>query len=456
MPGVSKNPGHNTGPPICDSSFLSVATQVTAGDNTHTPRSLLKKEFRGMPWVPHARLGTVTTQDFLSSIDGELVALRRDLHQIPEVGLDLPQTQARILEALDGLPLEITLGRTCSSVVGVLRGGKQSDGDREVVLLRGDMDALPVEELTGLDYASTNGNMHACGHDLHMSLLVGAARALCEVRDELDGDVIFMFQPGEEGVDGCRHMLEEGLLDIAGVRPTAAYAIHVWSALDPLGMVSTKPGPIMASSDVAHVRVVGHGGHGSAPHLAKDPVPALAEMVTATHSLVTRGFSVFDPVVVTVGLLQAGTIANVIPEDGYFEATLRTFSDDAHTKLLTELPRMVDGIAAAHGVTAHYDLRKQYPVTINNAEHADLVAATATELFGEDRHSRWESPLAGAEDFSRILEEVPGCFIGLSACPPDLDPKTAPYNHSAYARFDDSVVADGALLLAELARKQLT
>lgn len=402
-----------------------------------------------------ARLGPVSTQEFLASIDDELVALRRDLHQIPEVGLDLPQTQARILEALDGLPLEITLGKTVSSIVAILRGGHETDGERDVVLLRGDMDALPVEELTGEDYASTNGNMHACGHDLHMSLLVGAARALCEIRDELAGDVIFMFQPGEEGVDGCKYMLEEGLLDIAGPRPKAAYAIHVWSSLDPLGTFSTKPGPIMASSDVAQVRVIGRGGHGSAPHLAKDPVPALAEMVTATHSLVTRGFNVFDPVVVTVGLLQAGTINNVIPEDGRFEATMRTFSDAAHTKLLDDMPKLVEGIAAAHGVTADYTLRRQYPVTINDAEHADLVADTAVALFGEERHSRWDAPLAGAEDFSRILEEVPGCFIGLSACPADLDPKTAPFNHSAYARFDDSVVSDGALLLAELAKSRL-
>ena len=418
------------------------------------PHSPMLFPSRG-PWGKSCQTGAVSIQDFLSRIDGELVALRRDLHQIPEVGLDLPRTQARILEALDGLPLEITLGKDLSSVVGVLRGGKQGDGERDVVLLRGDMDALPVKELTGLDYASTNGSMHACGHDLHMSLLVGAARALCEIRDELAGDVVFMFQPGEEGVDGCRYMLEEGLLDIAGTRPTAAYAIHVWSSLDPLGTFSTKPGPIMASSDVAQVTVVGRGGHGSAPHLAKDPVPALAEMVTATHTLVTRGFDIFDPVVVTVGLLQAGTIANVIPEEGRFEATLRTFSDATHTKLLADLPAMVEGIAAAHGVTAHYNLREQYPVTVNDAEHADLVAEAATDLFGEDRHRRWKAPLAGAEDFSRILEEVPGCFIGLSACPADLDPATAPFNHSAYAQFDDSVVSDGALLLAELARRHL-
>lgn len=385
----------------------------------------------------------------------DLVALRRELHQIPEVGLVLPQTQARILAALEGLPLEITLGEKVTSVVGVLRGGVPTQGKRPVVLLRGDMDALPVHELTGLDYASTNGNMHACGHDLHMSLLVGAAHALCAAKDQLAGDVIFMFQPGEEGVDGCRFMLEEGLLDIAGARPDFAYAIHVWSALEPLGTFSTKLGTVMASSDVAKVRVTGRGGHGSTPHLAADPVPALAEMVTATHAMVTRRHNIQDPVVVTVGRLEAGTIANVIPETGSFDATLRAFSHEALAKILADFPRLVKGIADAHGVTATFEHVPQYPVTVNHTEQAELVAETVGELFGEERHSRWEHPLSGAEDFSRILEEVPGCFIGLSACPPELDPATAPFNHSAYARFDDSVVADGAALLTQLTHRHI-
>ncbi len=385
----------------------------------------------------------------------DLVALRRDLHQIPEVGLQLPQTQARVLEALEGLPLEITLGRSVSSVVAVLRGGRTTEGKRPVVLLREDMDALPVEELTGLDYASTNGNMHACGHDLHMSMLVGAAHELCARREELAGDVIFMFQPGEEGVDGARYMLEEGVMDAAGSQPDWVYAIHVWSALDPCGTFSTKPGTVMASSDVAKVRVVGRGGHGSTPQRAADPVPALAEITTALQTMVTRRFDVQDPVVVTVGLLQAGTIANVIPEDGRLEATLRTFSHEARDRLIETIPQVVEGIASAHGVTGEFTLLEQYPVTINDDAEADVVAAVVTELYGEDRHARWRHPLAGAEDFSRLLELAPGCFIGLSACPPDLDPGTAPFNHSAYARFDDSVVEDGAHLLAELALRKL-
>ncbi len=385
----------------------------------------------------------------------DLVALRRELHQIPEVGLQLPQTQARVLEALEGLPLEITLGTTVTSVVGVLRGGRPTQGKRPVVLLREDMDALPVEELTGLDYASTNGNMHACGHDLHMSMLVGAAHELCARRDELAGDVIFMFQPGEEGVDGCRYMLEEGLLDVAGSRPDWVYAIHVWSAIDPCGTFTTKPGTVMASSDTARVRVVGRGGHGSTPHRAADPVPALAEITTALHTMVTRRFDVQDPVVVTVGLLQAGTTDNVIPEEGRLEATLRAFSTEARAKLIETIPQVVEGIASAHGVVGEFSLREQYPVTINDDTEADVVAETVTRLFGEERHLRWAHPLAGAEDFSRLLLEAPGCFIGLSACPPELDPATAPFNHSAYARFDDSVLDDGARLLAQLALDKL-
>jgi amidohydrolase len=397
----------------------------------------------------------VSIREICNQFSDQLVALRRDLHQIPEVGLDLPQTQQRVLKALEGLPLEITLGRSLSSVVGVLRGTAPSGRERPVVLLRGDMDALPVVERSGEPFASVNGNMHACGHDLHMSLLVGAAKALSACRDQLAGDVIFQFQPGEEGVDGCRHMLEEGLLDVAGRRPDAAWAIHVWAAGEPSGVFSTKPGAVMASSDVMKVRVAGRGGHGSAPHQAADPVPALAEMITATHAMVTRHFSIFDPVVVSVGRVQAGTIANVIPEDGFFDATFRTFSDEARSRLLALWPELLEGIARAHGVGVEYELVEQYPVTVNDETEADHVAEVVGEIFGPERHVRWSFPLAAAEDFSRILQAAPGCFIGLSACMPDLDPTSAPVNHSAYCRFDDSVLADGAALLAELAARRL-
>lgn len=386
----------------------------------------------------------------------DLIALRRELHQIPEVGLQLPMTQQRVLQALEGLPLEITLGKSVTSVVAVLRGTRPGDGERPVVLLREDMDGLPVEELTGLDFASTNGNMHGCGHDLHMSMLVGAAHELCARRNELAGDVIFMFQPGEEGTDGCRYMLEEGVLDVAGVRPERVYGIHVWSALDPLGTFSTKQGTVMASSDEVRIRILGRGGHGSSPHRAADPVPALAELATTLQTVVTRQFDVVkDPVVIGIGLLQAGTIANVIPEEGRLEATIRAFSRETRDRAIATVEHVAASVAAIHGVTAEFELVEQYPVTVNDAAQADLVAGVVGDLFGADRHARWHHALPAAEDFSRLLETAPGCFIGLSACPPDLDPATAPFNHSAYANFDDSVVPDGARLLAELALRHL-
>lgn len=384
----------------------------------------------------------------------ELVELRRKLHQIPEVGLDLPQTQAAVLEALDGLPLEITLGESLSSVTAVLRGTKEGD-DRKVILLRADMDALPVEEATGLEWASTNGNMHACGHDLHMSMLVGAARELCARRDELAGDVVFMFQPGEESVDGASHMLREGVLDAAGRRPDAAYAIHVWAGMEPYGTFTTKPGTTMASHDVLRVVFTGQGGHGSAPHKANDPVPAIAELVTASHTMVTRQFDAFEPVVITIGKLAAGEACNVIPESAMLEASIRTFSPESRDKVLERLTRLAEGIAAAHGLECSAENTQSYPPTVNDDAEADVVAETVARVLGPERHKRWENSLTSSEDFSRVLLEVPGCFFGLSACPPDLDPETAPFNHSAYARFDDGVLDDGVAVFVALTLDKL-
>ena len=385
----------------------------------------------------------------------ELVELRRRFHQIPEVGLELPQTQALVVEALEGLPLEITLGKSVSSVTAVLRGTKQSTGERKVVLLRGDMDALPIEEATGLDFASTNGAMHACGHDLHMTMLIGAARELCARRDELAGDVVFMFQPGEESVDGASYMIEEGVLEAAGRKADHAYAIHVWAGMEPHGTFTTKPGTTMASHDVIKVTFTGRGGHGSAPQSSIDPVPPLVEFATATHAMVTRQFDVFDPVVVTIGSIHAGSAPNVIPESGELEASIRTFSPEARAKIIERISRLAEGIAQAHGVEVTVENPQSYPPTVNDDAETEFVAATLGELFGEERHVRWENSLTSSEDFSRVLMEVPGCFFGLSACPPDADPKTAHFNHSAYAVFDDSVMPDGIATFVELTTRKL-
>lgn len=387
-----------------------------------------------------------------AEIQDELAILRRELHQIPEMGLDLPRTQERVLAALDPLPLEVSTGTGLSSVTAVLRGGRPGP----VVLLRGDMDALPVSEETGLDFTSRHpGFMHACGHDLHTAGLVGAARLLAARRADLAGDVVFMFQPGEEGYDGARHMIEEGVLSAAGRPVEAAYGLHVLSSVLERGVFSSRPGPLMAASAGLFVRVIGAGGHGSRPESALDPVPVACEMVTALQTMVTRRFSTFDPVVVTVGTFHAGTRRNIIPDEAVFEATVRTFDPAVDEQVGAYAVRLCEQIAEAHGLRVEARYEPEYPVTVNDAAEHGFAADTVRDLFGEERFTPMEHPMTGSEDFSRVLARVPGAFVFLGACTTD-DPATAPSNHSPRAAYDDSVLADGAALLAELAVRRLS
>jgi amidohydrolase len=387
-----------------------------------------------------------------AAIAADLAELRHQIHREPEIGLDLPQTQQKVLGALDGLPLELTLGRALSSVTAVLRGARPGP----TVLLRGDMDALPITERTGLDYASAvTGVMHACGHDLHTAMLAGAARILSARQRELPGNVIFMFQPGEEGQGGARYMINEGVLDAAGDRPVAAYALHVSAAQFGHRQFATRPGSMMAAADVLDVTVRGHGGHASQPHLAADPIPAACEMVTALQTMVTRRFDVFDPVVITVGSFHAGTTDNVIPDEAHFLATVRSFSAAARDRVRAECVRLIADIAHGHGLQASADYLDGYPVTVNDAAAVAFAGQTVADVFGDGRMLAQDHPLPGAEDFSFVLEQVPGAFIMLGACPAGTPPGSAPANHAADAVFDDAVLADGTTLLAELALRRL-
>ena len=394
----------------------------------------------------------MTLWEDAQAIQTDLVQLRRALHREPEIGTDLPLTQAKLLAALDGLPVEITTGTALHSVTAVLRGARPGPA----VLLRSDMDALPVTELTGEPFASlVDGAMHACGHDLHMAILVGVVRLLAARRDELPGSVVFMFQPAEEGPGGAEPMIREGVLDAAGTRAIAAYGLHVSSAHAPYGVFSGRRGPLMSASDQVRVTVLGRGGHGSRPHRAKDPIPAACEMVTALSTRVTRSHDIFDPVVVTVGSFHAGTAENIIPASAHFEATVRSFSPAARAKVRAGITEVLSGIAHAHGLEVEIDHHDGYPVTVNDDAEAEFVAATITELYGAERYTWMANPEPGSEDFSFVLAAVPGAFVFLGACPPDLDPATAPTNHAPQARFDDGVLADGAALLAELAVRRL-
>ncbi len=384
-------------------------------------------------------------------IQGELVALRQKIHQEPEIGLDLPKTQAKIVAALDGLGLEVSTGKSLTSVTAVLRGANSE----KTVLLRADMDALPVTELTDVAFKSQiDGAMHACGHDLHVSMLIGAAKLLSKNKAKLNGDVVFMFQPGEEGFDGAGHMIQEGVLTASGRKADATFGIHVMSSAIPAGTFTTKGGTMMASSDELHVTVIGKGGHGSQPHTAKDPIPVAAEMVSALQLLITRSFSAFDPVVITVGQFHAGTKANIIPDTAEFQATIRTFSAENRSRIQVEAVRLCRSIAEGYGLTADVEIVEQYPVTANNDAHAQFVGKVAVDLFGGEAFIEMPTPIAGAEDYSRVLEEVPGSYVFLGASV-DEDVTASDVNHSPRAKFDDAVLYRGAALLSELAVRSL-
>jgi amidohydrolase len=392
----------------------------------------------------------VAIREDAQALAPELVELRRTLHRHPEVGLQLPVTQETVLRALDGLGLEISVGSSTTSVTAVLRGRPGGPS----VLLRADMDGLPMTEGTNLEYASSvDGAMHACGHDLHTAMLVGAARLLAAHRDSLEGDVVLMFQPGEEGWDGAGHMLREGVLDASGQRVASAYGMHVLASV-PSRLFTTRPGTLMAANAQLEVTVRGAGGHGSAPHNAKDPIAVAAQLVGDLQTLVTRRFNVFDPVVITVGSFHAGTSRVIIPDSATFDATIRTFSAETQDRVAVEAVQLCRSIGAAYGVEVDVLFRPEYPATVNHPDHADFVASVVRSAFGDDRYELMRAPMAGAEDFSRVIAEVPGCYLmlGASVAPPGTPVAD---NHSPRVEFDEAVLPDGALLHAQLAVQAL-
>jgi hippurate hydrolase len=381
-----------------------------------------------------------------------IVAVRRRLHRHPEVGLELPWTQAAVAEAVEGLGLAPALGRSVGSVTATIEGERPGP----TILLRADMDGLPLHEDTGLDFASEiDGRMHACGHDTHVAMLLGGARLLLRRRAQLRGRVLLMFQPGEEGFHGARSMLEEGLLDTAAAAPvTRAFAIHI-STQYATGAVHLRAGALLASSDTIRLTVRGRGGHASAPHAALDPIAVAAEIVLALQAMVGRRIDVFDPAVVTIARFAAGTTSNIIPETAVLEGTFRTVSDATRATVRRRIGEVADGICAAHGATAELEIEAGYPVTVNDAAVAASVADTAAALVGEADVAEMPSPIMGAEDFSYVLQRVPGAMAFLGATPRDDDPTTAPANHSNRVVFDEAALPVGAALYAAVALEHL-
>ncbi len=404
-----------------------------------------------------AAMSLDTLHDEALDLQDEAIALRRSIHERPELGNDLPITRERVLEALDGLPLDITLHESTSGVGALLTGGRPGP----TVLLRGDMDALPLVEDTGLDFASkTDGQMHACGHDVHTAMLATSAKVLAAHRDEIAGRVLFMFQPGEEGHHGAKYILEEGLLDVPPLADgtpspvTGAFAIHITSTM-PTGAVATRAGACMASADRFVIRVHGSGGHASEPFRTVDPIPIACEIVQALQAMVTRRIDVFDPAVVTVGRIQAGTTNNIIPPMAEIEGTIRAVSERTRHQVHDNLRRVAERIAEAHGASAEPELILGYPVTSNHDAFADFTLATARDVLGDERVAVMPNPIMGAEDFSYVLNEVPGTMMFLGGTPHDMDPRRAPANHSNLVDFDEAAMPTGVELYAQMALRHL-
>jgi amidohydrolase len=390
---------------------------------------------------------TVTAPDDLlgdsARVLPDVVDLRRRIHRAPELGLQLPDTQARVLEAIDGLGLEVRTGEGVTSIVADLPG----DREGPTVLLRADMDALPMPEDTGLEFASEiDGAMHACGHDAHTAMLVGAARLLADRRASMPGTVRFMFQPGEEGFHGARHMIDEGALTDVD----AAFALHVSPNL-PSGTVWTKGGPLMASADELYITVTGKGGHASTPYLANDPMPVAAEIVQALQVLVTRRINTFDPVVITITQMKAGTTNNVIPETVDLVGTLRGVSEAGRKQATEAMNRLVDGIASAHDMHAELYVKRGYPVTSNDDNSASFALRVAGDLLGKDAAGRMPTPVMGAEDFSYVLQQTPGAMSFLGVCPPGENPARAHACHSNRMMLDEDALRAGTAFYAALA-----
>ena len=385
----------------------------------------------------------------------EVVAIRRRIHRRPEIGIQLPITQAVIVEELERLGLDPVRGRGLSSVTALIDGAKAGP----TILLRGDMDALPLTEDTGLDFASEiGGAMHACGHDAHVAMLLGAARLLMARRTELPGRVLLMFQPGEEGYAGAKDMLDEGLLDV----PTggehgpvdAAFAIHI-GARYPTGAIRLRAGAQMAGSDVLRITVEGKGGHASAPHLALDPITVAAEIVLALQVAVTRGVDPFDPAVITIAKVTAGTTNNIIPETAELLGTIRTVSEETRAAVKERVAALVEGICSAHGATGKLDIEAGYPVTANDDAFAAFVLDVARDLVGAAEVEPLKAPIMGAEDFSYVLQKVPGAMAFLGAVPKGTDPQTVPQNHSNLVVFDEAALPVGVALYAAVALRHL-
>ena len=379
----------------------------------------------------------------LAEFQQDIVAWRHDLHRHPELLYEVHHTAATVAGLLRDFgvdAVETGIGRT--GVVGVIKGAK---GDGRVIGLRADMDALPILETTGKDYASTEpGKMHACGHDGHTAMLLGAARYLAETRN-FAGTAVVIFQPAEEGGGGGRAMVEDGLMERFGI--DEVYGLHNMPGLD-IGRFAIRPGPIMAATDEFSIEITGHGGHAAKPHVTIDPIVIGAQLVTALQTIVSRGVDPIESVVVSVTRFNAGHAHNIIPGSARLGGTVRTLKSELRDFAEERIMRIASGIALATGATIAVDYDRNYPVTVNHAAQTDFAAMVAGEVAGAANVDTDVAPMMGGEDFSYMLEKRPGAFIFLG------NGDTAGLHNSDYD-FNDEAIPVGSSYLARLVERAL-
>lgn len=378
----------------------------------------------------------------------ELSALRQDIHAHPELGFQEKRTSGLVAQSLTALGYEVHRGIGGTGLVGVLEGRRNTSG--RCIGLRADMDALPILEQGQHAYASTNqGVMHACGHDGHTTVLLGAARYLAETRN-FDGKLVLIFQPAEEGLGGARAMLDDGLF--TRFPCDAIYGLHNWPGL-PAGVIGVRPGPMMAAADHFEIHIEGRGGHGAHAYQTNDPVVIAAQLITALQTIVSRNIPAPDAAVVTVAAVKAGSLQamNVIPREADLAGTVRTFSPTVQERVIARMQELIDGMALAFGARIEMKYHKLFPATINTPEHAAFVVEVATELFGAENVVPDLVPSMGSEDFSFMLQERPGAYFRLG----QGGAESGCVLHSASFDFNDAVIPVGSAMFCRIVERSM-
>ena len=385
---------------------------------------------------------STVTIDVPAPVIQDVIDLRRDIHAHPELGFEEVRTAGVVADRLRRLGYEVRTGIAQTGVIGILRTGRPG----RCILLRADMDALPVQEQGTLPFASTvAGKMHACGHDAHVAILLGAAGMIMERKDALCGTIVLCFQPAEEGKGGAAAMVAEGVLDDPHV--DAVYGLHVWSQFAS-GVVLTRPGPMMAASDSIEITIKGRGGHGAQPEHTIDPIVTAAQFVSTVQTVVSRKLDPLEPTVVTIGAIHGGTAHNVIPDDVRMLGTVRTFNEELRDVMAAKIETVLRGCCESSQAAYDYAFLRRYPVTSNHVGETEYLVDLAERTLGADLVAE-QPKIMGAEDFSFMLQRRPGCFFFLGA---QLDAQVDAPHHSPRFVIDERAFGHGVRMMVALAQ----